>query len=75
MLCQVEAVLNSRPLTVVSDDAKDSHLLNPALLLTGFHNHQLPLVVSTISKTKDEEDARKRFQYLQKLIADFGRIG
>ena len=71
MLCQVEAVLNSRPLTVDSDDAKDSHPLNPAMLLTSFHNHQLPLVVSPIPKTKDEEDAKKRFQYLQKLIAEF----
>ena len=71
MLCQVEAVLNSRPLTVVSDDAKDSYPLNPAMLLTGFHNHQLPLVVSPIPKTKDEEDPNKRFQYLQKLIAEF----
>ena len=32
MPCQVEAVLNSRPLTVVSDDAKDSHPLNSAML-------------------------------------------
>ena len=71
MLCQVEAVLNSRPLTVVSDDAKDSHPLKPVMLLTGFHNHQLPLVVSPIPKTKDEEDPKKRFQYLQNLIAEF----
>ena len=70
MLCQVEAVLNSRPLTVVSDDAKDSYPLNSAMLLTGFHNHQLPLVVSLIPKTKDEKDPKKRFQYLQKLIAE-----
>ena len=32
MLCQVEAILNSRPLIFVSDDAKDSHPLNPAKL-------------------------------------------
>ena len=50
MLCQVEAVLNSRPLT---DDAKDSHNLNPAMLLTGFHNHQLSLFVPPVPITKD----------------------
>ena len=71
MLCQVEAVPNSRPLTVVSDDAKDSSLLYPSMLVTGFHNHQLPLIVSPIPKTKDEEGPKKRFQYLQKLIAEF----
>ena len=71
MLCQVKAVLISRPLTVVSDDAKDSYPLNPAMLLTDFDNHQFPLVVSPIPKTKDEEDPKKRFQYLQKLIEEF----
>ena len=52
MLCQVEAVPNSRPLTVVSDDAKDSHHLYPSMLLTGFQNHQLPLIVSPNPKNK-----------------------
>ena len=54
MLCQVEAVLNARPLTVVSDDVKDSQHLNPATLLTGFfHNNQNPLVVSPIPKNEE----------------------
>ena len=69
MLRRVEAILNSRPLTVVSDDAKDSHPLNPALLLTGFHNNKLALVVPPVPKTKDE-DPKKRFQYLRKVIAE-----
>ena len=37
------------------------------MLLNGFYNHQLPLVVSP----KDEEDPKKRFQNLQKFIAEF----
>ena len=69
MLRRVEAILNSRPLTVVSDDAKDSHPLNPAMLLTGFHNNKLALVVPPVPKTKDE-DPKKRFQYLRKVIAE-----
>ena len=56
MLCPAEAILNSRQLTVVSDDAKDNHHLNPAMLLNGFHSHQLPLVVSPVPNTEDEED-------------------
>ena len=71
MLCQVEAILNSKPLTIVSDDVKESLPLNPAMLLTGFHNHQLFLIALPNPKTKDEEDPKKRFQSLQKLIKEF----
>ena len=47
----------------------DSHPLRPALLITGFHNHQLPLFVPP--SQKDEKDPNKRFQYLQKRLAAF----
>ena len=59
MLCQVEAILNSKPLTAVSDHAKESHPLNPAMLLTGFHNHQLFLIFLPKPNIKDEEDSKK----------------
>ena len=71
MLCQVEAILNSRPFAVVLDDAKYSHPLNPAMLITRFHKHQLPLVVPPVSKTKDEDDTKNALSILAETIAGF----
>ena len=46
-----QAIINSTSFTFFTDDAKHSHNLTPAMLLTSFHNHKL---LSVISKTKDE---------------------
>ena len=46
-----QAIINSRPFTFFTEDAKHSHNLTPAMLLTNFHNRKLYLV---IPKTKDE---------------------
>ena len=69
VLCQVEAISNSRPFTVVSDDDKDSHLLNPAMLSTSFRNHQLSLIVPRVQKTKDGEMEENQKKWTNKYLS------
>ena len=73
VLCQIEAFLNSRPITTISDNAKDTVPLTPSRLLKGFKSTQLPIVADpTVDKVfKDQKWPRQRFTYLHKLIAEF----
>ena len=72
VLCQIDAKLKSRPITTISDDAKDLVPLTPSMLTNGFKSSQLPIVADpTIDEhTEDEKCPLKRFNYLHKLIAD-----
>ena len=44
VLCQIEAVQNSRQITTISDDAKDTVRLTPSMLLKGLKSTQLSIV-------------------------------
>ena len=45
VLCQIEAILNARPITTISDDAKDSMPLTLSILLNGFESSVLALLL------------------------------
>ncbi|XP_046567249.1 uncharacterized protein LOC124275671 [Haliotis rubra] len=45
VLCEVEGILNSKPLSYVSSDARDLDPITPNILLMGRHDTSLPQVV------------------------------
>lgn len=68
VLAQVEACLNSRPMTKITDDANDYQALTPGHFLVGEQLNSMP----------DERDYKMipqnrlaRWQLLQKMIQDF----
>ncbi|GFV36980.1 integrase catalytic domain-containing protein [Trichonephila clavipes] len=66
VLCDCEAVVNSRPLTYVSEDPKDLIPLTPSLFLNGKSSYDtIDLDLSEFSKFQ------KRIKYRRKLIHDF----
>ncbi|GFT22798.1 integrase catalytic domain-containing protein [Trichonephila clavipes] len=66
VLCDCEAVVNSRPLTYVSEDPNDLILLTPSLFLNGKSSYDtIDLDLSEFSKFQ------KRIKYRRKLIHDF----
>ena len=64
LLCEIEAIINSRPLTVVSQDAQDVEALAPNHLL---HLKGKPLLPPRISQETDK--FRRRWKQVQ-YIAD-----
>ena len=68
LMCEVEAVINSRPLTRVTDDPDDLRPLTPSMLLT------LKGSIGMITKTCAEDlYARKRWKQVQYLTDLFWR--
>ncbi|GFX42563.1 integrase catalytic domain-containing protein [Trichonephila clavipes] len=66
VLCDCEAVVNSRPLTYVSEDPNDLIPLTPSLFLNGKSSYDtVDLDLSEFSKFQ------KRIKYRRKLIHDF----
>ncbi|GFW84207.1 integrase catalytic domain-containing protein [Trichonephila clavipes] len=66
VLCDCEAVVNSRPLTYVSEDPNDLIPLTPSLFLNGESSYDtIDLDLSEFSKFQ------KRIRYRRKLIHDF----
>ena len=43
-MCEIESILNSRPLAAVSDDEVDLIALTPAMLLNGFRHRLFPVL-------------------------------
>lgn len=67
VLCQIEAVLNSRPLTPLSNDPCDLNVLSPAHFLTGGSLKALP----EPSLMHLPESRLSRWQRLQQLVQHF----
>ncbi|GFV82380.1 putative RNA-directed DNA polymerase from transposon X-element [Trichonephila clavipes] len=66
VICDCEAVVNSRPLTYVSEDPNDLIPLTPSLFLNGKSSYDtVDLDLSEFSKFQ------KRIKYRRKLIHDF----
>jgi len=69
LLVQIEAVLNSRPLTPLSSDPRDLSVLTPSHFLIGDH-----LLQPSQSSYLDVPDNRlSRWQHIQKVRQDFWR--
>lgn len=66
---RIEAVINSRPLTTVSDDIRDLTPITPAHLAIGRSLFSLPDFVDELSANKST--TRQRYLYQQKLINHF----
>ncbi|XP_065177328.1 uncharacterized protein LOC135807825 [Sycon ciliatum] len=67
-MCQVEGMMNSRPLTVVSADAADLQPLTPAHFLVG--RLDPPMALEVKADEHPSRDPRKRWLYVQRLVAD-----
>lgn len=74
ILTEVEAVLNSRPLSYVHEDASEPQPLTPAHFLVGKRLTSLPpktLLPPSQITTVSREDMGKRWRYRQRLLTSF----
>ena len=69
LMCEIEAIVNSRPITKVSDDPRDLQPLTPNHLLLLRKGPQLPPGVFT----SDEIYSRRRWRQVQHLANTFWR--
>lgn len=65
ILCDVESIINSRPLTYLSEDPEDLIALTPAMFLQEIKDTTVP-EMDIIDATK----MRRRYEYRQKLRED-----
>lgn len=68
IMCEIEAVINNRPITKVSDDQKDAEPLTPSHLLCAGSTGTLPPVVGV-----QDNQYRRRWRYIQYLVDLFWR--
>ena len=66
LFCEVESVINSRPITTVSNDPLDLDVLTPNHLLLMKAGHQ-----SVTKSSGDDMYARRRWRYIQYLADEF----
>ena len=72
VMCDVEAILNSRPIAPVSDDEHDVQPLTPAMLLTGFKHDLFPVLPARKpAELAVSTKPLQRYRYLQSLITEF----
>lgn len=74
ILTEVEAVLNSRPLSYVHEEASEPQPLTPAHFLVGKRLTSLPqktLLPPSQITTVSREDMGKRWRYRQRLLTSF----
>ena len=67
LLCEVEAILNGRPLTKVADDPRDFNALTPNHLLLFKSNESFPPGIFS----KNDEYCRRRWRQIQYLAGLF----
>ena len=68
MFCEVENVVNSRPLTKLSDDIHDDNPITPNHLLLLRGNYAYPWGV-----TQESDTYRRRWRHVQHLVTQFWR--
>ena len=71
LFCQIEWVLNSRPIGVLSEDPKDPKHLTPAHLCCGGNLEAFPMKTSSVPDDIKKCSAQKRWVFLQNLIGSF----
>ena len=73
LCCDIEAMLNSRPLVAASDDPKDLGVLTPFIFLTGSQSRSLPLLGFQKLPSDDLVRANdsKRWLHVKNMMADF----
>uniref|UniRef100_A0A5S6QKN7 Integrase catalytic domain-containing protein n=1 Tax=Trichuris muris TaxID=70415 RepID=A0A5S6QKN7_TRIMR len=75
VLTEVEARVNSRPLTFIGEDPKDMNVLTPFHFLIGREFRALPDQVATeesvIMIPQSGDEMRQRWRYQQRLVAHF----
>ena len=69
ILCKIEAILNSRPLTPLSEDPEDLRILTPGHFLIG-----RPLVALPEKNFVDKSSLPKRFEELQQITQHFWKL-
>ena len=74
IFCQVEAIMNSRPLVQLSTDDTDYTALTPAMLLTGCDHEYLPIDSQPEQPTTERAKPlhnypQRRWKYMSKLTA------
>ncbi|KRZ81129.1 hypothetical protein T08_6443 [Trichinella sp. T8] len=73
ILCDIEARINARPLTYLSEDPKDPEVLTPYHFLTGTNFMDLPEVnpedEEWVPRVTTSSELRKVWSYHQRLIA------
>jgi hypothetical protein len=74
LMCDIEAILNSRPLVAMSNDPKDLRALTPNMLLTGKPFMSMPLPEDTDLASSDfSMHPAKRWAHVSNLAANFWR--
>ena len=68
LMCEIEAIVNSRPLTTVSDDPNDLTPLSPSMILTGKKQLNVP---PPGNFQKNDLYSRKRWRRVQHLANEF----
>jgi transposase InsO family protein len=72
LLCDIEAIMNSRPLVPVSDDPNDLQALTPNMIVTAKTFRPHPLGVPKKMKSSDIRiHPHDRWVYVQSLVATF----
>ena len=71
LFCQIEWVLNSRPIGVLSEDPKDPKHLTPAQLCCGGNLEAFPMKTSSVPDDIKKCSPQKRWVFLQNLIGSF----
>ncbi|XP_043201259.1 uncharacterized protein LOC122370062 [Amphibalanus amphitrite] len=66
--CKVEALMNTRPLTVLSNDPTDDQPLTPANFLVGH-----TAIEMTVSSDSNEAGVRQRWKRIQQLSTEYWR--
>ena len=75
LCCDIESIMNSRPLVPLTDDANDFGALTPFMLLTGRQSKSLPMLHHQSLPSNDliRSNPTKRWLHVRNITADFWR--